>query len=241
MLSATTINTINTDNSRSFNRFAGIALILEGLLLFVPVIILGGAINWPASLSEPASVVLPLIHEQIGATRLGYSVYLLYSLLFFPIALLTTRALAKNGQMGPALQIALGFAALSTLARCIGIIRWLVAMPALAAVYVDPAVSVTTREAIDVTYTALNAFGGSIGEVLGVNLLAATWLIITSVVVLRSGAAPRWLAIFGLIAAAALVGAAIEMFGIDIGALITVTTSGIQLWFLAAGIYLLRK
>jgi hypothetical protein len=241
MFSATTINTTNTGNTRLFNRFAGIALILEGLLLFVPVIILGGAINWPASLSEPANVVLPLIHEQLGATRIGYTFYMLYSLLFFPIALLTTRALAKEGQMGPALQIALGFATLSTLARCIGIIRWLVAMPALAATYVDPAASATTREAINVAYTALNAFGGSIGEVLGVNLLAAIWLIITSIVVLRSGSAPRWLAIFGLIAAAALVGAAIEMFGIDIGALIAVTTTGIQLWFLAVGIYLLRK
>lgn len=35
----------------------GAFLIAEGLLIFVPEIILGTAIEWPASLSEPARVV----------------------------------------------------------------------------------------------------------------------------------------------------------------------------------------
>jgi hypothetical protein len=238
---AINVNNLTDPARLPFNRIAGILLIFEALLLFVPVIILGSAINWPASLSEPAQVVLPLINEQLVATRLGYTIYLLYSVLFFPLALLTTHALVRGERLGGLLQVAVGFAALSTLARSLGIIRWLVAMPALATAYVDPTATSSSRETIELIYTTLNAYGGSIGEVLGVNLFAALWLILLSLVGLRNAYLPRWLGIGGLLAAAGLFGGAIEMFGIDIGALITITTSGIQLWFLAAGIYLLRR
>jgi hypothetical protein len=225
----------------SFARLAGVLLIIEGLLLFVPTIILGNAINWPASLSEPAAVMLPLLHSRLGAVQLGYTVYLIYSLLFFPVALLTAHMVARGAPFGPLLQIAVGFAALSTLARSIGIIRWLAAMPGLAAAYVDPAATATQQAAIEASFMALNAYGGAIGEVLGVNLLAAFWLIVLSSVILHTGALPRWLGGFGIVAALALVGAAIELFGVDIGMLIVLTTSGIQFWLLAAGIVLLFR
>ncbi len=222
-------------------RSAGLLLLIEALLLFAPMAILGSAINWPASLSEPASVVLPAIFAEAGAVRLGYTIYLLYSVLFWPLAYLTARVVAGGGELGPLLRIAVGFAALSTLARCLGIIRWLVVMPALATMYVDPSLGVQTREMITVVYDALNLYGGSIGEVLGVNLFAALWLVLVAVAILRSTALPRWLGLFGLVAAGMLFAAMIEMFGVDIGGLITVTTAGIQLWFLAAGVVLLRS
>ena len=48
-------------------RQAAIFLIIEFLLIFAPLVILGAAINWPGSLDEPASVNLPLILEQYMA------------------------------------------------------------------------------------------------------------------------------------------------------------------------------
>ena len=66
----------------------GAVLIVESLLLFVPVVILGSAIDWPASLSRPADVVLPLIAARSGAVTAGYFSYLVYSILFFPMAYL---------------------------------------------------------------------------------------------------------------------------------------------------------
>ncbi|GAB4112358.1 MAG: hypothetical protein Fur005_45600 [Roseiflexaceae bacterium] len=223
-----------------------IILLLEGLLLFVPMAILGQAINWPASLDLPAAEMLPLLQAQLEPTRLGYAVYLIYSILFFPLALLVNRLIAERqaeagGQSGVLLQIGLGFAALSTLARSIGIIRWLVAMPVLARLYTDPNATAANQAGIAAAFEALNAFGGSIGEVLGVNLFAGVWLLLTSITILRTGALPRWLGIFGLLAAASLFVATIEIFGVNIGALIIVSTSGIQLWFLAAGAVLLRR
>lgn len=227
--------------TRPVARAAGALLILEALLLFVPVLILGSAIGWPASLSEPPSVVLPLIQAQAGAVRGGYLIYLAYSILIWPMALLTIRAVAGDEAPSPLLRVAAGFAVASAVARSLGIIRWLVAMPALAAIYNDPAAPEATRAAVEVTYRALNDYGGSIGEILGVTLFAALWLACTSVAALRSNALPRWLGVAGLFAAAALSAGLVELFGVDLGALISVTTSAFQLWLLAAGIVLLAR
>ena len=48
------------------SRLVGLFLLIEGLLIFVPMIILGQAINWPDILEEPASVVLPTIYENVA-------------------------------------------------------------------------------------------------------------------------------------------------------------------------------
>jgi hypothetical protein len=64
---------------------AGVFALVFGLLMFAPIGILGGAIGFPASLSYPTEKMLPLLLEQESAVRLGYGLYLLYSVLFFPV------------------------------------------------------------------------------------------------------------------------------------------------------------
>lgn len=225
----------------TLNRITGILLVVQSLLIFVPLAILGSAINWPASLSEPASVVLPLIVHQAPAVRAGYLVYLAFSILFWPVALLTARVVAGDETLSPLLRLAVGFGIASAVARCLGIIRWLVAMPALATIYNDPGTPAPTRAMVEVVYKALNDYGGSIGEVLGVSLFSALWLICVASAILHKGALARWVGLFGLAAAAALLVALVELFGVDLGALITVTTGVFQVWMLAAGVSLLRQ
>jgi Domain of unknown function (DUF4386) len=222
-------------------RAAGALLITQALLLFVPLAILGTAIGWPASLSEPPSVVLPLIQEQAGAVQIGYLIYLAFSILFWPVALLTARAVAGGDTTPTLLRVAIGFGIASAVARTLGIIRWLVAMPALARAYTDPAASAETRATIEVIYRTLNDYAGSIGEVLGVSLFAALWLACVSASILRSRTLPRWVGVSGLVAAAALACGLIELVGVDLGALISVTTSGFQIWMLAVGLLLLLR
>lgn len=92
------------------------------MLIFAPLIILGAAINWPASLDEPASVNLPLILKQYGSMMTGYSIYLVYSLLFWPMAYLTGRAIVGGDTANAIFRVATGFAVLSVLARELGIV-----------------------------------------------------------------------------------------------------------------------
>lgn len=219
----------------SLQRLTAALLIVEGLLIFVPLGVLGAAINWPASLGDPASRLLPALHANLAAVRLGYAVYLAYSLLFFPAGLLVARLIAGREALPPLLSLAVGLAALSTLARSLGILRWLSAMPALAALYVAPAASLEARAAVEVTYLTLNLYGGAVGEVLGVSLFAALWLLLVSLAILRQAAWPRWLGVLGCGAALLLALPVVEVFGLDLGPAVTVATTAVQLWFLAAG------
>jgi len=225
----------------AIRRQAAIFLIIEFLLIFAPLIILGSAINWPASLDEPASVNLPLILEQYTAMMTGYSIYLVYSLLFWPMAYLTGRAIVIDDTENTLFRVASGFAALSALARALGIVRWLFAMPVLARLYINPTVSENSKESISMVYEMLNAYAGGIGELLGVNLFASIWLALISLLLIRSPQWPQWLGYFGFVVAAALLLNLLEVVGIDMGAMITVSVTLLHFWMLAIAIAFLRK
>jgi len=227
-------------STKALYRTTSLVLIVESFLIFVPMLILGPAINWPASLSEPANVMLPLVFKQAQLVRIGYFFYLLYSLLFWVVALLTARVVA-NGDANPLwLRVATGFGIASTVARALGIIRWLVPMPALATLYADPSTSAQAREAIIIVYKALNDYAGAVGEVLGVSLFAVLWLTIISIALLRSKTLPHWLGLLGLVAALFLASSLLEMFGVDLGAFIVISVTMLQVWFLSTGVVLFR-
>ena len=216
-------------------------LIMEFFLIFPPMIILGGAINWPASLDEPAAVNLPLILEQYAAVMVGYSIYLLYSLLFWPVAYLTGRVVVGNEVENGIFRIASGFAALSAVARALGIVRWLFAMPVLARLYTDPATSPELQASISVVYDMLNAYAGGIGELLGVSLFAAIWLALMGVLLLRSPEWPSWLGYFGFVAAASLFVNLLNMINIDTGPMVVISVTLLHFWMLAMAIVFWRK
>lgn len=227
--------------NKSFRYTAFALLLIEFLLIFAPLIILGGAINWPASLDEPASVNLPLILEEAGAVKLGYFLYLIYSVLVIPVALVISRVVA--GAQGPntLLQIANGFAVGSAVLRVLGIIRWLIPMPLLAQVYTDPATTAATREAVTIMYEMLNGYAGSVGEVLGVGLFAALWVAATSIVILRDGSLPRWVGGYGFLTALALMAGLLEIINIDAGAMLTINVTMLHFWWLAIALIVLAR
>jgi hypothetical protein len=226
-------------SKKSLYTIAGWLLIAESLMIFVPLTVLGGAINWPKSLSDPADKILPLLIQNASAVRFGYLVYLVYSILFGVIALLVTRVL-NDEKPASILRVAAGFGLASMITRCLGIIRWLVAMPALAILYTDSTISTATRDSIAVVYRVLNDYAGSVGEMLGVSLFAGLWLAIISWEILQTKLLPKWLGFLGLVSATLLAIQLAKLFGVDLGAFISVSVSILQLWFLAMGITLAR-
>jgi hypothetical protein len=224
----------------SITKTAGFVSILQGLLIFIPTIVLGGAINWPDSLDDSASVALPRLLENEGAVRVGYFAYLIYSILFaIPMALLSEVVFGKNG--GILMRIVIALAIASALARSIGIVRWLSPMFDLAEI----SKGATTPEeqfAVSTTYETLNSYGGTIGEVLGVSLFAAIAILLLSFGNLKQKALPRWFSIFGLVSAVGLLWTSIEILGVDPGSTaIFLGTTLVQFWFLFIGIWLVFK
>ena len=238
-MNAVHTSTTATASTSARARWAGWISIAQGLLIFIPMIVLGAAINWPESLSDPADIALPRLLENEGAVRAGYIAYLVYSILFAATMILLLRYAKSRAVIALGSMIA-GFAIISTLARSIGIVRWLVPAPALADAYAA-APSETERVAIAVVFDSLNSFGGTIGEVLGVSIFAALSIGLLSIEALRTRAFPIWIGVFGLVAAVAVLLTAVELMGMDASSLIFFGTSLVQFWFLAVGIWLLIR
>ena len=227
--------------ARTLWLIAGGVLLVQGFSIFAPMAVLGGAIQWPDSLDYPPARMLPLLLEEIAAVRLGYGLYLGYSLLFLVTGALTVRLASRPGPLGVLGLIALGAAAVSALARAIGIIRWLTGSTALAQAYSAPGLSADARTAIEAMQGAINSWGGAIGEALGVAAFAAIWAISASLLILRDRQLPAWAGLTGLAAGALVALPGLELFGITPPVSIVLSTTGIQLWFMALGILFLWR
>jgi hypothetical protein len=218
----------------------GSLMIVEALLAFAPLLMLGSAIGWPESLGEPAAAQLAAIGAHPQAVAHGYAVYLVYSILVLPLmAGITARALGRlDGVLAMSI---VAFAALSVLARAIGILRWLTVMPDLAQAQArDPG----SIERIAPLFDALHAYGGGIGEILGVSLFMALALGTLGVAALREPRArtlPRWLAASAVLVALILAGVALPALGFDLQVPMAVAVTSLSIWMLAAGVWLLRR
>jgi len=216
------------------NKKLGLLVIIQSLLIFVPMYILGTAISWPDSLDFPADKILPIIHSQATAVSIGYFIYLLYSILFFFTGTLVVSELQKTSTNLANMKLASIAAGLSSLARVIGILRWLVPFPILAASYVatvDPTIKLTQ----EMIFTVVNNYGGGIGELLGVTIFTSIWMIIVSWEFISQKNLPSWLGYFGLIAALASLALVLEVFGFTVS--VSLSQTLFQIWLLCMGIY----
>lgn len=234
------VDKFTTSNSATVFKWAGFLSIAQGLLIFIPTFVLGTAINWPDSLDDPASIALPRLLENEGAVRSGYFAYLIYSVLFaITMALLSEVVFGKNA--GVLMKIVIALAVASALARSIGIVRWLFPMFDLAEIS-KGATTAEQQFAVSTTFEALNSYGGTIGEVLGVSIFAAIAILLLSIGNLKERALPRWFSYFGLVSAIGLLWTSSEILGVDPGeTAIFMGTTLVQVWFLFIGIWLVFK
>lgn len=220
--------------STTASKALGILLIIDALLSFAPIAILGPAIGWPASLNSPAATQLAAVHAAPGAVAAGYAVYLLYSVLVAPVLIgLALRCLGPDQRWARASVVV--FASLSVLARCIGILRWLTVMPFLASTHAgaDPA----TRLHIELLFSALTRWGGGVGELLGVSLFMALALLTLCAAAWSGGGLPRPLAAAGLLVAALLAGLFMPALGLPAVVPVALAVTALTLWMLAIGVW----
>ncbi|WP_298162255.1 DUF4386 family protein [Brevundimonas sp.] len=220
--------------SRVSGLWAGLTLSAQFVLIWTTFFILSSAIDWPASLDDPAAIALPRLLENKPAVLMGYASYLAAALLLVP----ATAALnGRLGLSGPMAGLNLSLATFAALAKAIGISRWLFVMPALADAYNQ---SGAATGGIDLLFSAINAYAGGIGEVIGVGLVSGLWSLSIAVSLWRvGGILPTALA-----GTLGLTGLGLFLtipagFGMDLGPVLTLTNIAWQFALFAIGLWAL--
>lgn len=224
-------------SSRALRRTTAALLLAQFAAMWGTLFVLGPSIGWPGSLDLPAEAMLPVLLDAPVGAFAGYALYLVQSLLLVPLAVLLAAAFG----MGPVLgRVAVAFGVLAGAFKALGIVRWLFVMPKLAESYVDPAADEATRTAIAVTFDALNAYSGGLGEIMGVGLFVGIWTVLLSIGLLRQGGAARPLGWVGVVAALLVLSTMISILGVDAGPVPTVAQVVWQFWSAALAVWLLR-
>ncbi|MCE2917496.1 MAG: DUF4386 domain-containing protein [Rubrivivax sp.] len=231
------MNTTPSHDDRP-TRWGASLLIAVGVLAFSPLAVLAPAIGWPASLGLPPDKQLALIHANKDAVSLGYSLYLLYSVAVTPaMLLLAYHALGSLAR--PAAATAAAFAALSSLARAIGISRWLTTMPVLATAWAEAPAG--EKGVLETTFLAVTEFGGGVGELLGVSLFMAAAVGVLSVSAWHAGVLPRALSALGMLTSLFLAALALPSVGVPVDFPVAVAVSTQSFWMLACGVWMWRR
>jgi hypothetical protein len=228
-----TLNPAPTAPARQRSIGLAALLIVEALLALAPLAVLGPAIGWPQSLGAPAAQQLAAVGAAPAAVTQGYAIYLVYSLLIAPL-MIWLAARTFGGLSHTLAATVAAFGALSALARAIGILRWLTVMPVLAQAHASA--SPTDQVAIERLFDAITSFGGGIGELLGVSLLMAASLGLLCAGAWAQRRMPAWLALPGLVTAAALAGMAAPALGLPFAVPTALAVSLLSAWMLAAGL-----
>jgi len=210
----------------------------------VPFTILSMTFDYPDILREPSGIVLTRFLEGGTSLLATWYAFALVPLLLLPLIFGVHERVRNRHDLAVSTTI-VGFAAV--MLQTIGLLRWTFVVPALAAMYADPAATEAVRAAAEASFIAFHQFAGvALGEHLG-QLLTAAWLAMTGIMLGASGEAPRWLGRAALVPAAMMAVGTIEhlgtVFPMRTAAFSTVTVVGFVLftvWLAVFGVYELR-
>jgi Domain of unknown function (DUF4386) len=227
---------ISPPQTRIAGVFTALIFTLQFVLMGAAYSILSGAINWPVSLDDPASIALPRILANADAVMLGYCCYLMVSLLMIPA---TAAFNTRFGLIGSRANLVMALATFAAMAKTIGIGRWLFVMPSLAQAYVVPD---SDTSSIELIFAALNAYAGGIGEVMGVGFATGVWtLLIASTVFRAGGIAAKLLGIFAFLVGLSLFATIPAGFGMDLGPVLTISGVAWNVALFGIGLWALNK
>jgi hypothetical protein len=205
-------------------RTTGVLLIGSAVVVTVAFAGLGSAFDYPDVLGRPAELVLTDFGARAWAVGGLFTLLALGAAMLAPIALGTAR-LAGPGRWSTAAAVT-GVGA--ALVQLLGLARWPLLVPSLAATVADPASSATDRAAAVERFVGLNTvLGQGLGES-GGYLLTAAWTVLILLALRRRPTAPRVFAVVGLLSAALILCGLLVPLGVS-GA-DTANFAGFLLW-----------
>ncbi|WP_421759764.1 DUF4386 family protein [Devosia sp.] len=217
-------------------------LVAGTLLVAVPAVFMAGftglqmSFGYPEVLRRPAGEVL----TQFAAGGMDLHIYW-YAM--FAAALALIAAAISTGLLywerdRLVAGLSIGFGVLAGLVQGLGLLRWVILIPGLAAHYVAPGTT-ELQQAMDVAiFDFANQFlGAGVGEHVGY-LFTAIWTALVSALLVRDH---KILAVAGLVIAAGVAFGVLEAFGVGLaGAVVAIAFSLWAVWALLVGIQVLR-
>ena len=191
-------------------RLTGALLIISAVVVTAMFAGLGSVFNYPEVLGEPGVEVLAQFSARAGLVGAMFALLALGAATLAPIALGTARLVGPS-RWSTASMVA-GVAA--ALVQLVGLARWPLLAPTLAATVVDPATSAMDRAAAVEQFGWLNTvLGQGLGEV-GGYLLTAAWTVLVLGALRRRFTLPGMFAAVGLVSAVAILAGLLVPFGV---------------------------
>jgi hypothetical protein len=219
-------------------RITGLVLIALPVAFNVLFFLLGRAFEYPDILRKPTSYILERFTAGGRRLVLLWYAFAMTALLAMPMALLLATIFAESNPLLAGASAIIGV--LSGLTQAMGLLRWPLLVPMLAAQHNNPAATPAEREAVGVVFNAFHQYVGVVvGEHLGF-LLTAIWSILVSVLMLGSPLFGAWIALLGMVAAIGILAGLLEPAGWKpAGAINAISYIVWSVWLILSGLILI--
>ncbi len=211
------------------------------LLVAVPLIFAAGftglqmTFDYPDILRHPAGEVLVRFASAGADLHIYWYAMMTAALGMIPASIASGLHFAKRDTLLASL--ALGFGVLAGLVQALGLIRWVILVPGLAANYVAPGAREMDQAITASVFEATNLYLGlGVGEHLGY-LFTGVWTLLISALLFADR---RLLSLIGFALSLAVMAGMLEPFGVPMAASINAVGYSLwALWSLALGVSLL--
>ena len=217
-------------------RTAGILLIAVPLIFTAGFTGLQMTFEYPDVLRHPAGEVL----TRFAAA--GVDLHLYWYAMMSAALLMTGAVIAIGlvfwGRDNFLAALSIGAGVLAGLVQALGLLRWVMLVPSLAAMYVAPGATEIDKSMAVALFDAANHYlGMGVGEHLGY-FFTSVWTALIAALLFRSN---RVIALLGFAIAAGVIAGILEPYGVPLTGLInSVSYSLWALWTLAIGVVVLR-
>jgi hypothetical protein len=222
---------------RTASRTAGLLLVAVPLIFTAGFTGLQMTFEYPDILRHPAGEVLTRFAAAGADLHLYWYAMMFAALLMIGAAIALGLHFWRRNSLLAALSVGAG--SFAGLLQALGLLRWIMLVPGLAAMYVTPGASATDQAMAVALFDAANRYlGMGVGEHLGY-FFTAIWTVLVSALVLGTN---RIIAIAGFVIAVGVGVGMLEPFGLPLtGAINAVSYSLWAAWTLVLGIIVLRS
>ena len=218
----------------TLQRQTGAAMIAVPVVFMAAFTGLQMSFSYPDVLRLPAAEILDRFQAGGGGLLAIWYVFMAAALAFIPLAVLSGLWLQPRYKVAAA--FAATFGILAGLVQGLGLLRWVVLVPSLAADHAATPANAAVTEAV---FQAFHLYAGAgIGEHFGY-LFTALW---TVAIVTALWSERRWFAVIGAILALGIAAGMAEPFGLAAaGAINAISYTIWAVWLIALGVMLVWK